>query len=248
MFRTDIPFFFRRYLLLYMQLFVHKANPPPPKNKHYKLITYDIKDLSVNIPIEETLAITKSVLTKNNDTLMTQQIITQMRLVLSQSYFTFQNKIYQPYKGIAMGSSISSTIAEIFLQHLEYAHVKQLLDNQNIIFYTRYVDHILIVYDTTKRTPDLVTSYINQIHKDIQLNSTLETTNSISFLDLLLITKTTSFEIDIYRKPATTDTTSNFPSNQHMEHKIAAYRYHITGMHSVPQLLIGNKKNGQLYN
>jgi hypothetical protein len=36
-------------------------------NKIHKLITYDIKDLSVNIPIQETLTITKSRLLKSND-------------------------------------------------------------------------------------------------------------------------------------------------------------------------------------
>ena len=45
-----------------------------------QLITYDIKDLDVNIPIEETLTITKSMLLKNKDTQVTQQIITQRKL------------------------------------------------------------------------------------------------------------------------------------------------------------------------
>ena len=109
------------------------------------LIMYDIKELFINIPVEETIAITKSILTKNSDTQLMKQIITLMRSVLSQNYFTFQNKIYQTTKGVAMGLPISSTIAEILLQHLEDAHIKQLLDNRNIIFYTQYVDVILII-------------------------------------------------------------------------------------------------------
>jgi hypothetical protein len=51
-----------------------------------------------------------------------------MRIVLSQNYFTFRNRIYQPEKGVSMGSPISSTIAEIFPQYLEDMHKKQLLD------------------------------------------------------------------------------------------------------------------------
>jgi len=57
-----------------------------------------------------------------------------MKLILSQKYFTFQNKLYQPEKGLSKGSPISITIAEIFLQHLEDIHLKQLLDTKNIIF------------------------------------------------------------------------------------------------------------------
>jgi hypothetical protein len=59
-----------------------------------------------------------------------------MKLIISQNYFTFQKKIYQPDKGVSMGSPIFSTIAKIFLQHLEDIHIKQLLDTKNITFYT----------------------------------------------------------------------------------------------------------------
>ena len=46
-----------------------------------------------------------------------------MRLVLPQNYFTFQNKVYQPETDISMGSPISSTIAEIFLQYFEDIYI-----------------------------------------------------------------------------------------------------------------------------
>lgn len=35
-----------------------------------------------------------------------------------------------------MGTPISGTIAEIFLQHIENIYIKQLLDTKNEIFYT----------------------------------------------------------------------------------------------------------------
>jgi hypothetical protein len=111
-------------------------------------------------------------LPKSNDTqiLVTQQIITLMKLILSQNYFTFQNKIYQPEK-VSMGSPISSTIFDIFLQHLEDIHIKH-LDMKNIIFYTRYVDNILIIYDIKRTIPNLINKYIIQIHTNIKLNPT----------------------------------------------------------------------------
>jgi hypothetical protein len=122
----------------------------------------------------------------------------------------FKNKIYQTKKGVAKDSPVSSTIAEIFLKHLEGTHIKQLLNSGNIIFYTRYVDDILNIYDTAETNSDLITNYINQIHKDIQLNPTHETNNSTNFLDLLIIRKTASPEIDNHRKPTTTDRATNF--------------------------------------
>ena len=62
------------------------------------MITYDIKDLYVNIPIEETLTITKQQLLINNDIHKTEQIITCLRTILNQNYFEFQNNIYHPKK------------------------------------------------------------------------------------------------------------------------------------------------------
>jgi hypothetical protein len=112
------------------------------------MVTYDIED--VNIPIKETLVITKSILLKH-DTQVTKQIITLLETILQQNYFSFENKLYQLEKGISMGSPISNAIAEIFLQHIENTHLKQLLDTKNIIFYTRYVDDILMIYDTIRK-------------------------------------------------------------------------------------------------
>jgi len=49
------------------------------------MITFDIKDLYVNSPIDETLNIIKTKLQKNNDTKTTQQIISLLGTVLSQN-------------------------------------------------------------------------------------------------------------------------------------------------------------------
>jgi len=98
-------------------------------NKH-RMITYYVKDLYVNIPIDETLKITESQLLKNNDKHKTKKIITILKTILAQNYFTFHDTIYHPNKGVAMGSPISGTMAEIFLQYIENGHLKQLLDSK----------------------------------------------------------------------------------------------------------------------
>ena len=51
-----------------------------------------------------------------------------------------------------MGSPISNTIAEIFLQHHENTYIKQVLDIQYVQYYTRYVDDIVIIYNNSKIT------------------------------------------------------------------------------------------------
>jgi hypothetical protein len=80
------------------------------------MITFDIKDLYVNTPICKTLNVTKNLLLEHNDENITKQMISPLHIILQQNYFSFQNNIYQPNKGIAMGSPISGIITEIFLK------------------------------------------------------------------------------------------------------------------------------------
>jgi hypothetical protein len=98
-----------------------------------------------------------------------------------------------------MGSPISSTIAEIYLQHFEDIHIKVLIDTKNILMYTRYVDDIVIIYDTKRINPNI------SIHADTKLKTTYENNECISYLDLLIIRKPFRIETDTFRKPTTTN-------------------------------------------
>jgi len=89
----------------------------------------------------------------------------------------FQQKIYQPAQGISMWSPISNLIAEIFLQHYEDANIKQLPDMKSIALYVRYIDDILVIYDTTKINLHTINTYVNKINNNIKLNPTQKNTN-----------------------------------------------------------------------
>jgi hypothetical protein len=73
-----------------------------------------------------------------------------------------------------MGSPISGTIAEIFLQRIENRHIKQLLNSKIMTFYTRHVDDIFINYDTNRTTTDEMQTYIENINKNLKLTPTFE--------------------------------------------------------------------------
>jgi len=101
-------------------------------------------------------------------------MITLLEIILNQNYFSLQIQTYQRNKGVAMGSPISGIVAEIFLQNLENTHVKHLIEAKILSYYTRYVDDILVIYDSTLTTPDSIQRYFSSIHNNIQLNSTHE--------------------------------------------------------------------------
>jgi len=203
-------------------------------DENYRMITFDIKDLYVTIPIQETFRSAKTLLLENNNEHTSKQMITLLEVTLQQNYFSFCNNIYQPEKAVSMGSPISNTVTEIFLQDLENTHLKQILDAQNINIYDRYVDDILLIYNTKHTPPEIIHSHINKVHPNLQFTPTFEHNNSISFLDQLIIRHPTQIETDIFRKPATTDTAINYTSNHPTEHTMAVYRYLINRMLSLP--------------
>jgi hypothetical protein len=103
------------------------------------------------IPTNEIIIITKNLMTRNKiDNTTIPQTLVLLDTILKQNYLKFENKYYQPSKGVAMGSLISALVAEILLQHYEDNLLKNILDNSNITYYNRYVDDILIIYDHSK--------------------------------------------------------------------------------------------------
>jgi len=82
-----------------------------------------------------------------------------------------------------MGSPISSTLAEIYLQYLKEIYVKHWLENREIILYKRYVDDILSIYDQIKTDETTIHNTINNIDKNLEFKIT-EENNTISYLDL----------------------------------------------------------------
>jgi hypothetical protein len=83
-----------------------------------------------------------------------------------------------------MGSPISSTISEIYIQFLEELYVKQWLDSRQILYYKRYVDDILIIYDQNKTNEQDILNHANNIDKHLQFKLSTELNNLINYLDL----------------------------------------------------------------
>ena len=65
-------------------------------------------------------------------------------------------------------------VVDSCMQHLEDFHIKPLLDLKRISFYSRYVDDILVIYDTK---PETIVHHANSKHSNIRLSPTLETNN-----------------------------------------------------------------------
>ena len=136
---------------------------------HHRMITMDIKDLYVNLPKQGRIQSTTTWLERNKvykeDK---EQILQLLKIIIEQNYFQHNNKYYKPTKGIAVGSPISGTLAEIYLQLLEEHHVKHWIENGDLFYYKRYVDDILIIIDTIKTDENILENRMNNIDNNLE--------------------------------------------------------------------------------
>jgi len=64
-------------------------------NKYMKIITLDIKDLYVTLPIQGILQTTKFWLSKHNNTNGTiEQTLKLLEIILKQNYFQYNNQLF----------------------------------------------------------------------------------------------------------------------------------------------------------
>jgi hypothetical protein len=153
-------------------------------SSQHRLATFDIKDLYVNLPTQDILEITNFWFHMNhNQQPMTEQVSALMKTVLNQN-FQHNAKYYRPTQGIAMGSPLSSTASELYLQYFEERIVKHWLEMKEIIYYRRYVDDIIPIFDQQKKDIHTINSHINNLHHNLDFTPTLEEHNTINYLDL----------------------------------------------------------------
>ena len=200
-----------------------------------KIITLDIKDLYVNLPIYGITQTAKFWLNKHgNDSELITQTLYLLETILKQNYFQQNERLLQPEKGITVGSPISSTMAEVYLQHIEEMYIKQWLDSKEIVYYRRYVGDILIIYDQNRTNELTILHHINTIDRNFQFKMSTEENNTINYFHISIHRNNNNTDLHIYGKPTSTDTTIHFSSNHHHEHKIAAVRHYIHRMIMLP--------------
>jgi hypothetical protein len=78
----------------------------------------------------------------------TATVTTNIKAILKENYFNFQDHTYTQQEGLAMGAPTSATFSEIYLQYIEHIFIYDIVIHNNVRGYFRYVDEILLIYDT----------------------------------------------------------------------------------------------------
>ena len=81
------------------------------------MTSFDIESLFTNIPLEETMNICVDKLFVSN--LTKESFRSLLELATLDSFFIFDGKYYRQKNGVAMGSPLGPTLANVFLCHFE---------------------------------------------------------------------------------------------------------------------------------
>jgi len=158
-----------------------------PTLPHCGLASLDIANLYTNIPVKETRDIISSTLERLQLNPQTQhELLEWYDVITLQNYFSNNGEILIQNEGLAVGAPTSSLLAEFFLQHLEQLHIPYLSDKHKIIKYFRYVDDILVIYNTNHTDAQNILTDFNTIHLTLKFTLECETNNQIKFLDVTI--------------------------------------------------------------
>ena len=133
--------------------------------------SFDVESLFTNVPLEETISIIVDKIFKDNKStfhgLKHFQFRELMIITTQNSHFQFFGKLYDQVDGVAMGSPLGPTLANIFVNHLEEKFVDQIKTTFGVIVWLRYVDDIFILIKDPANM-DKVLGFINSLHKTIK--------------------------------------------------------------------------------
>ena len=167
------------------------------------LVSYDVKALFTNVPVDETIQylVDKAFannwfnevygldLTKNN-------LIEMLEIATRHQLFQFDGQLYQQIDGVAMGSPLGPLMANALM-----CSVEERLKTQGKIpdYYKRYVD------DTLSRTTSISEAesfhqILNDAHPSLSFTMEVQTNGQLPFLGMLLTKDETSISTSVYHK------------------------------------------------
>ena len=209
------------------------------------MASFDVKSLFTNIPLNETIDIISYEMFENPENesnvelsetgekllkcpvqdhpdefyFYTKDTFRKLvELATLDSYFFFNGDIFQQVDGVAMGSPLGPTLANIFMNHMEKKWLQSCPLDFKPTLYRRYVDDTFLLFKDVQHV-SLFLTYLNSQHPNISFTSEIEENGSLPFLDIQISCNDTNFVTSIYRKPTFTGLMSKFNDFAPTEYK-----------------------------
>ena len=183
-------------------------------NSNLVMASFDVESLFTNIPLKETIDLCVDILfydRTNIDGITKDFFHDLLTICMSESLVLFDGEYYQQIDGVAMGSPLGPTFANIFLCFYERIWLENCPVEFKPVVYRRFVDDTFLLFRSYEHI-EKFRAYINYQHPNIKFTSEIEENNCMSFLDIKITRELNSFSTSVYRKPTFSGVFTNFDS------------------------------------
>ena len=174
----------------------------------------DVEALFTSLPLIETINICVSELFKNKETinnLTKNEFKTFLEFATNEPWFIFNNNFYKQVDGVAMGSPLGPTLANVFMSHFEKKWLEVCPISFKPVFYRRYIDDIFVMFKSEDHIK-LFADFMNTCHSSIKFTFEKENNNAMPFLDFEFSRNGSEIVSSVYRKPTYTGLYTHFES------------------------------------
>ena len=185
------------------------------------IVSYDVVSLFTNIPLHETIDLAADLIFKDRPSMKcSKEDLKKLFLqATSRTNFMFDGDHYDQIDGVAMGSPLGPTLANLFMGHHEKNWLDQFPRNKGtVIFYRRYIDDIFAVFNSADEANEFL-EYLNARHSSIKFTCEHNESSTLPFLDVL-INNSGGVSTSLYRKKTYTGLLTNFYSYTAKSYKI----------------------------
>ena len=191
------------------------------------MVSYDVRALFTSVPIQPALDVIEKLLQEDtglqSGTFMSaKHIMDLLEFCLRSTYFTFRGKFYEQVEGAAMGSPISSIVANLYMESFEVRALQWSPNPPSL--WKRFVDDTIVIMKKAHKEEFL--THLNSVDNSIQF--TIEEPGpdgSLPFLDILITPdKDGRLDTTVYRKPTHMDQYLHWDS-----HHTISSKYSVVG-------------------
>ena len=173
-------------------------NIPIPEGYQRRIISLDVVSLYPTVPTFDAANLVFRFIkehTEINTFGIPYPIIREILNVLINNYnIEFNGRIYKQTKGVAMGARFSCAFSIAFMHLIESKLVKtwfdgDILPNTNLIYYGRYIDDVLIIFDEKLEgdNSNNILEAFNKMHRNIKFTlEQVDEEGGLAFLDMQL--------------------------------------------------------------